>query len=428
MTPSQRLISNSIVLSVAAICQRGVASLFSIVVARLLAVENFGAYSVVLVLVGLAEFLADLNVSQLAIREIARDEKGQAVHLSQLAALRIGLAFVVYAGLLVGLPFLGYDDLIESGVRIAGLGMLFNAWSGSINALFIARERPAIPSAVFLANGILFSAISIICLWAGVGLLSVFWVKVGVDAATAAAFYVIFRLQVGWALIAPTGAALVGLIRKARPFVVIGVLAVIQERADVLILSKLAPGAPSLHVAYYAVGHALLKPFMILSQSIAVAMLPSVSAAMHLGRDLGRIRLRLLKVAAVTFFGLSIPVTIATWMLGEWTITHILGAQFAPAAPSARVLAFAYALHLVNGPFAMVALCSRDFMKYSLGYALIVLATVAAELILVPLYGHVGAAMGNLLAGLTVGSFLFWVVWAETREPAPGLSAPGLPS
>ena len=90
MSHSKRFISNSIVLTGSLAFQRTLTAIFAIVVARLLKVDNFGTYSVIMTLFLIGDFFSDLNLQQFAIREFPRIHNNPGALLTRLVVLKLG--------------------------------------------------------------------------------------------------------------------------------------------------------------------------------------------------------------------------------------------------------------------------------------------------------------------------------------------------
>ena len=415
MSLTSRFIPNSIVLTSSSAFQHALAIIFSIVVARLLKVDNFGIYSIVMTFCAIGAFFSDLSLSQFAIREFPRTRKHPEALLSRLIALKLGFSFFVYWFLQIAVQVLGYEAMAQEGVRIVTLCFFFGAVSGSFATVFLAKEQPITPSVISFLCGSLYTFIGIFLLWKGLGLINVFWTKVIVDAVAAAGMFMVFRKKFNWPFVKPELEHLFELIKQARPFILIALIAIIQQHANILILSSLAPAPRNAQVGYYAAARGLLSPTLILSQSVCVAMLPWMSERVYFRKDLKNVKKRVWKTSMVLFLGAGIPLVIGVFCFGEWGIKTILGNDFLAAVPTAQVLSFAFAIQLLNGPIANTMLCSSKFSKYIVFYGLIVLFQVLLAFFLIPKYGHLGAAYANLFGPMVGSVFLIRVAQIELR-------------
>ena len=415
MSHSTRFISNSIVLTGSLAFQRTLTAIFAIVVARLLKVDNFGTYSVIMTLFLIGDFFSDLNLQQFAIREFPRIQQHPEALLSQLITLKLGFSFLVYWFLQIAVSTLGYEAFIREGLAVVALCLFSGAVSGSFSTVFIAAEKPLVPSLIFVFFGVMYTFISILLLWKGASLISIFWTKVIIDILTAVLMYVSFQKRFNWPFVKPELKHLFSLINRAGPFFCFGLIALAQQHADILVLSKFGPIPTNAQVGWYAAARGLLSPILILSQGISVAMLPWLSKRVYFGEEKEKVKKRLMKTSAALFLGAGIPLVIGAFWLGGWVLTTILGNEFLPALPTVHVLSFAFAIQLMNGPIATTMLCSTKLPIFLVYYGFIVLVRVLLSLLFVPEFGHLGVAYANLIGVTLAAVFLLRISHVELR-------------
>jgi O-antigen/teichoic acid export membrane protein len=373
-------------------------TIFTIAVARLLKVDNFGIYSIIMTFCAVGDFFSDMSLSQFAVREFPRIQKQPEVLLSRLICLKFSFAFIVYWSLQGAVLIFGYGPMIQEGVRIVSVGMFFGAITGSFGMVFLSKEQPLAPSVISMLSSAVYCSVGTFFLCKGLGLTAVFWTKIFIDGMTACCMFVLFRKKFNWPFIIPSAKKLFETIKKARPFMLVSLIAIIQQHVDILMLSKLSPMPTNVQVSYFAAARGLLSPILIVSQSVCMALLPWMSERVHNKTDLQIVRNRVWKTSLFLVLGAGIPLVIGSFCLGEWIIKTVLGADFLPAVATVRVLSFAYAIELFNGPISNTMLCSPKFSKYVVFYGFIVFLKVLVEIALIFKFGHLGAAYANLVA------------------------------
>ncbi len=99
------------------ILSRAISFLITVYLARVLGTEGFGLLSIAMAYLGYLVFFADFGLSNIAGREVARDEDKRSYRISELLALRILLAAIV---LIIGwfaIPFIIDDSQLLSLTR-----------------------------------------------------------------------------------------------------------------------------------------------------------------------------------------------------------------------------------------------------------------------------------------------------------------------
>ncbi|MEL6431296.1 MAG: polysaccharide biosynthesis C-terminal domain-containing protein [Planctomycetota bacterium] len=128
--------------------------------------------------------------------------------------------------------------------------------------------------------------------------------------------------------------------------------------------------------------------------------------------------------AAVRWIGiLSFPVFAVAAFLPEQVVPLLFGARYAEAAPLASIMALGYYLHAVLGVHALTLQAlgrSRDLVWTA---AAGIGASVAANLILVPRYSAVGAAVACVLTLVAHDAASLVLVWRSGLLVGPGRAA-----
>jgi len=415
MTMRNRLISNSAVLISSSALNRCLGALFSIVVARLLKVDNFGTYSIIMTFCVIGEFLSDLNLSQFAVREFPRNQKDPGGLLSRIISLRLIFALFVYCSLQIAVRIIGYEPLVQTCVSIVTLSLFFQALGGSLGTVFIAKEEPMVPSLISFFFAGIYTAVSIGLLLKGSSLVSIFWTKLIVNVVAAACMYAVFSRRFHWPLVKPKLRSILDLVGQASPFFTIGLLGLLQYHTDILFLSKLSPMPRNAQAGYFSAARGILSPIHILSQGVAVALLPRISKRMQSQNDLRYVRKLVQRISFGLFALGGVPLLIFAFYFGEWGIKTVLGTEFLPALRTAQVLSVAYAIELFFAPMTDTLLCSPRLSRYVGFYGCIVFAKVIISILLIPIYGHFGAACSTLFAPVAGTVLVLWVSRIELQ-------------
>jgi O-antigen/teichoic acid export membrane protein len=217
-------------------------------------------------------------------------------------------------------------------------------------------------------------------------------------------------VRVGWsAELAP----LRELARAAPTFLFIALFATLYWRIDLFMLAQMrdldAVGA-------YGAAWRLLELSLILPQSVCLAIYPQLAAAGEDTRLLARLggtSLRLLLAAAV-------PLAVGISVLAPQVIGLLYGAQFASAAPTLAVLIWTLIPYLWVRLHAYVLVAAdHQHVDLALNVAMTVL-NVALNLVLIPPYGHWGAALATLITMLAYGAAQYaYLVWALPGRAVP---------
>ncbi len=136
-----RIGRNTIFLATSDIALKFFIFLFFIIVARNLGPEQFGIFSFATGFVMLFLILTDLGISQLIVREVARDYSLINSEVKSSFSLKFILSFLTVVLILILAKILKYSDSTIKIVAIIAIFMVFNSQWLFLNAVFQALEK-----------------------------------------------------------------------------------------------------------------------------------------------------------------------------------------------------------------------------------------------------------------------------------------------
>ncbi|MFY8100615.1 MAG: lipopolysaccharide biosynthesis protein, partial [Allorhizobium sp.] len=177
---------------------------------------------------------------------------------------------------------------------------------------------------------------------------------------------------------------------------------------DVLILGFLVP--PDQASLYFAAQRSLsLAAFVQYGFMLVAARGFSLSLA---SADRAGLQARITRSTNATFW-LTIP-SVALTLVAGYPLLHLFGEAFVSAYPCLVLLGLAYVIRAATGQAAELLVVQG---RYRLSLAIVstsVAACLAAMLVLVPLYGIIGAAAAMVLVQLIRLVVVTWLVYHQT--------------
>ena len=410
MSLGRSIARNAAWLMAATTAQKIIAFLVFTVVARLVGVEVTGRYFFAVSVTSVFVILTDLGITPVVIREMAAgEEKG-------LAALRRAIrAKSVLIPIAIAVT-LAYAFLTQAGpqdwipIALACFVMSADAvsllWYGAIRGLRQLRYEAIGMLVGQILTGIV-SLFSAIVLHGGVNGL--------VIALMAGSFW-----NVGWSIwrarklgVVLSGAALWSwktLAYQAWPFALAGVFVKIYSYADTLMLKQFH-GAMA--VGIYAVAYKVTYAFQFLPLTFVAALYPGMSAV-HASQDkqamnnILRGSLRLMMMA-------SVPITAALSAFAPRIIPFVYGTSFTGSAAPFAILAWVLIPIFLDFPIGSLlnATHRAEWKTTAMGITMVI--NVAANALLVPLYGPVGAAWAGVIS---FWSLFFIGAWFARKDIA----------
>lgn len=421
---AQQLAKNTLFLTGASIVQKALAFVYFLVVARFLSPAETGQYFLALSITTMFSVIADIGVTQVVIRQVAKTP-GEAPRLLR-EALGVKLPFLVVAcaGSLLLTVALNYSPLILILVATACLVMIADAlsllWYGALRGMQ-ALQYESIgmfvgQSFTLLVGGtILFLQPSVQALIAALIAGSVF-------NAVFSASHVYRRL--GAQIFRPifTKSALVQLVRLAFPFALAGVFVKIYSSFDALLLSKWVGDTA---VGVYALAYKLTYAFQFLPLAFVASLYPAMSHASQEEPE----KLEELFCNGMWYMALlAAPLTFGLWAVAA-PVVALVGPAYGDAVQVLQILIFVSLPLFLDYPIgSLLNATGRAHMKTALmGVSMV--ANIVLNIVLIPLFGPEGAAIAAVasfsllfILGLftvpkSIPSFHFSKLWKTVSGP-----------
>ncbi len=204
-----------------------------------------------------------------------------------------------------------------------------------------------------------------------------------------------------------------GILRDSWPLALSAVLTIAQLRVDVLVLKALGGDAA---VGLYAVALKPVEASFIVSSALGAAAFPALSR-LFVGN---RPRFEALCRELLLFLLLAgLPVVAVLSPLGETMIPQLFGAPYAASGRVFAVLCLHVPLGFVNVLLVNTLFAARLQKLEMWGSVVATAGNVGTNLLLIPLFGALGAAVAALVGQVVALAFLGCVVWKLTPFRVP---------
>lgn len=426
---------NTLILLVSNFSSAALGLVISILIARGAGDAALGTYSLALAwALTLAQF-ADLGMSTLLTRDLARTPQHTASYLRASLLAKTALGLVLTLGLVVAAPALASGGAGTSALQLGATMIVLNAWYTSFTAVFRAFGR-MLPILVLNLSGlVLQSAVTWYLISIAAPVAALIALAAAIQALQVLAAWFIYARQIptphetttnAWRDAWQYGAQLT---RAGIPFAIAGILGSLELRANVFLLGAL-DGERA--VGWYSAASRLNDGIRLAPNAFFGAILPALAA---LGATQNQQQLRqFFQKRAWALVGFGGAAALALTVLAPWLIPFLYGDAFAPAIPVLMVLGWGLIPALVTGLLILYLYARGDerFVNWLIGIGLVV--QVAFALVLMRVYGAAGAAAASLLSDCVVwfllrrriaqlerGTQTNWRAFAKTYLPPVAL-------
>jgi O-antigen/teichoic acid export membrane protein len=383
------------------------AFLFNVYVVRQLGDVHFGQYSAVMAYVAIFAIFTDWGMSSYAVREMAKDPNKTSWLLPNIVAFRVALSLIITVIAPLSALWLGKGRGMVLGILIASAGLVLYAFQGPLDSALTARERLDYTAIFALVNQLVFWGLGVLLLINGMGFMGLLIASLAGVAVTALlSGWTLFKMGLGRPILSVRRWP--QLFLAALPFGVSGISCVFMERFDTVLMSFVLTDAA---VGWYNVPWTLINMILLIAQSIAIAMYPSmVRSHTENAEALPQIVWQAIKYLLIV----CLPVVVGGTVLADRIIITLYEETFANSIPVLQVILWAlpslFLLELLGRVSSTLHL-ERPTARINMINAVV---TVVLNLILVPTMGILGAALA-LVGGRTIRLVQYWRLIGNDR-------------
>jgi len=364
---------------------------FLLYITRAFGPALYGSYQTVVTLVGMAGTLCDFGLSNLIIKDVAKDQERASEYLAKLFPVKGSLTLGAFLLLLAATRTLGYPWEVTMLAALAGLSWLWGLVIGLVGPGLAGYERIDLTSKASTLGSLLTTALGILALSLGLGLWGIFggWFLVGgIQAALLTWMARREGITIRPCLDIPVST---DILRRATPFALIGI-GLIHNMTAIVILSRVfGPVA----VGLYGAARKPLELLLLIPTSLMGALYP-VMASYH--QQASPLFLATYLRNVHVMMRLAVPITLGCTVLGDRLVVLLFGEAFSPAGDAFRVLSWALALGFVTSPADNVIFSAERVRAFLPFFWLKVVVHVGLDLLLIPRWSYMGASVATLVS------------------------------
>jgi PST family polysaccharide transporter len=406
----QRILNNTGWLFADRILRMGVGLFVGVWVARYLGAVQFGIYNYSFAFVTLFGFLASLGLDGIVVRDIVRDPSRNAEIMGTSFVLKFVGGLMAAAAINISIAALrGQDTFTRLLVAIFTTGLIFQSFD-TIGFWFQSQVQSRY--VVWAKNGafILVAMVKIALIFTHAPLEAFVCAAVGEIILGAGGLIIAYRAAGGslrsWRWDRSRAKSLLG---DSWPLILSGVAIGVYMRIDQLMLGEMIGNHA---VGLYSAAIRVSELWYFIPVAIASSVFPSIIEAKKISEELYMEKIaKLFRLMSLLSLSIVIPLT----FLSGYVIRILYGTGFSGAGTVLAVhiwsAVFVF-LGVAQGPWTL----NEGLMKLSLQRTIIgAVANVILNLVLIPVYGIVGAAIATLISQ-ALTSFLLNVTDKRTRR------------
>ncbi|MFA6594032.1 MAG: flippase [Candidatus Buchananbacteria bacterium] len=392
---NRNLAKNTFFYSASLAAQKVLSFLYFIILARSVGVAEQGKFTFALSFTSIFAMFLDLGLTQILIREVAKNREHSAKYLSNILGYKLAASAVIYLIIVVSVNIMGYPPLTKSLVYISGLVMLLDSLSLSVYGALRGHQN-----LIYESFGVIFNQLTVLVVGGALLLM-------GVPLTWVMAVYVLGSLlNLCWStfnlrhkykiktVFSFDWLTIRQLILISIPFALAGIFNRIFSAIDVVLLSKLAGD--------YAVGiYSVAFKVAFALQFIALAFSASIYPAFanYFAHDKEKLsKLFVKSMYWLMFF--SLPISAGVISIADKVIGPVFGSQYAASVLPLNILILSLVFVFLCFPVgALLNACNRQ-TRNTIHLGVVAGFSFVANLALIPFWGYNGSALANFASYL----------------------------
>ncbi|MDX1993906.1 MAG: oligosaccharide flippase family protein [bacterium] len=400
-----RVARNSLAPIILNLFNRGIDFAFAFVMLRVLGPENAGLYQYAVTIFVWFDIFTNFGLNTYLTREVARDRSKAGYYLLNTSLLRLGLV-VVGIPLLVGF-IAARQNLVASPLSSEAIivlvllyaGLLPSSLSTGLTALYYAFEKAEVPAAVATLTTLNKAVFGLAALLMGWGIVGLAGVSIILNFITLAILLYGAREMLGGGRerSQPRSGLMRGMLNQSWPLMLNHFLATIFFQIDIIILEASQGTAI---VGKYGVAYKWLMAINVIPAFFTQALLPVM--ARQAEQDVNALR-RTVTLGLKLLLAIAVPLAVV-FTFSAQTLTLILGgAEYLPeGAIALQIMIWSILIGWMNS-LTQYVLIALDVQRRITGaFAVAVTFNIVTNIILIPHYGYVAAALTTIASELVL--------------------------
>jgi O-antigen/teichoic acid export membrane protein len=393
---SRRVISNARLRVLGYAVGAGLHFAIIVMIARYLGTEGFGHYTFILAFVSVFQLFADLGIRHILIRDIAVNREHFATRLG-LARTVLWFLSLLSLGLIVLLAnVLQLTDELRQSTYLAGLAAIVTFYGLGYSAVLRAFEEMEWDILVFVLHKVIFIALIWGTVHTDLRLYGVFGAMLVANSGQYLLYWGLVRIRHGRAKLSIDLQAAWALLCDAVPLGIAEVLRRLTWQTDKLLLVAL--GTP-VAAGLFSAGYKFIEAMQPFTTNLTLPLFPVFSRLARVSHsELLRAYARSLKFLYV----LGLPLAVMLFVFSDRLVVLFFGAPYHAAAMSLKVLSPVVILLLPAAVYSYVCTALGRQRLYLGCVAVALGVNIGLDVLLIPRYSHVGAAVGTLGAEIVL--------------------------
>ena len=370
-----------------------------IYIARYLGEVGYGKYCFAVSFTALFIIFADLGISNLIIRELARNKGLTNEYLTNVSIIKLLLSLLAFGSIVLTINLMDYPPDTTYAVYLFGIYTILTSFAAVFRAIFQAYERMEYTAIVMILEKIILVSLVLFILFSGYGLIELAYVYVftGIVDVTLSCSIVLIKIAKPKPMI--DFSLWKTLIIGSIPFALNALFGVLFFKIDTVMLSVFKGDAA---VGIYNAAYNPLLALGVIPGVFITALYPVMSRFFVSSRD----SLETFTVLSSKYMAIiGFPIAIGCFILADRFIALFYANQFSASIIAFQILALFIPLRFVSSITGtlLTSINRQSLRTISVGFS--ALFNIILNAVMIPYLSYIGASIATVLSEV----FLFFV-------------------
>lgn len=397
-------------------------------IARYLKEAEFGKFSFAVAFTTIALIFIDLGLNPLFVREISRKKELAGKYISHAVVIKSILSFAAFIAVILIVNLMGYPDDIRKIVYVMFASVILKSFTDNFSSIFQAFEEMQWDSLLKIVRAVILTGLVFFSLAKGYSLLTIVWMYAATEIIVLALCLVILFTKFIKSMVKVQKDTLAKLAFESLPFALTVLFYSIYFYIDSVMLSYMKG---VYEVGIYSAAYSLTIALIFIPTIYINSIFPSLSK--FYVNSIESLKFAYRKSLLYISIG-ALPIAAVLFFLSGEIIRLLYGTAFKESVIVLQIISITIFFRFVSFVNA-ITIISMDMQKKRLYFqAFTALINIILNLVLISLYGYVGAAIATVLTELFLFASYFYLVmdnfknWQDIKILLKPLISAALPS
>lgn len=401
MNTVKRIFKNTGIFFIAQIVNFILAFFYTIYITRYLGPESFGILSFGISFTTIMGVTADLGLSMLAVREIARDKSISSNYTGNLIVIKLVLSSITMGLTALFINLLNYPSQIIQVVYILALWMLFTSFTQLFYSVFQAYEKMEYQSMGTILNSILLFSGVFYGIFNNFNLQCFALIYLIVSGVVLVYTFFIYLAKFPWPCLQVNWDFWKSKLTLALPLSIASIFSAIAFRVDTVLLSLFQSYTA---IGWYTASYNIMQVLLLIPNIYSAVMFPVLSKVYVSSQE----SFRLIYVKTIKYMIiLGLPIAAGITILSKDIILLLYQSAFSGSVMALQILIWTVPFLLLTTSFGIILISmNKQVLAIRLTFIYMIF-NIGVNLVIIPQFSYLGAAVVTVLTELVNFIMLF---------------------